>query len=233
MSDLAFDLASSLGGEPLTKSLAEILAIVRFRGDFRNTVRFPAANIETEIQAAWAELYELIADTNEGYWDTTAPLLTVAAQEYVALPSDAWRVRKLSRLDGSDYIPMDQIGIDRIDRFGTSNGRPVAFRLTARGADLYQVPDAVYTLRIVYTPVAPVLFEARQWYNGWEEYVIYGALIRLTLNEERSSGDWQAQLDMARARIVRGASQRKAQEPEYIPLRDSSWSDFDRDERWR
>lgn len=215
------------------KSLTDLLAIVRFRGDFRNTIRFPDANLTTEIQAAFAEVYELIADTNEGYWDTLGTVPTVASTAFVALPSDAWRVRKISRLDGTDYIPMMQIGIDDVDSFSTSStGRPVAYRLTARGADLYQTPDAVYTLRVIYTPLAPTLSAAREWYNGWEEYVVYGALVRLTLNEERSSGDWKGELADARARVVRGASGRKSQQPEYLVLHDGC-DDFDRDARWR
>lgn len=212
-------------------SLSDINATVRFRGGFRNAQRFPDANLNGEIQAAWKELYELIADTQQGYWDTKGTVPTVAAQDFVALPSDAWRVRKISRLDGSDYIPMDQVGIDDADRYGSTRTRPYAYTLTARGADLYPTPDAVYTLRVIYTPIAPTLSAAREYYNGWEEYVIYGALARLSQNEERSS-PWDTQLAFQRARILRGASERKAQEPEYLPLRDGL-SDFDRDERWR
>lgn len=61
-----------------SKSLADIVAAVRFRGDFRNTVRFPAADLEREVQASFAELYELIANVNEGYWDTDSTVSTVA-----------------------------------------------------------------------------------------------------------------------------------------------------------
>ena len=118
------------------KSLSDLLSEIRFRGNYRNTIRFPDANVTPEVQAAFAEFYELVADTNEGYWDTIGTVPTVAATAFAALPSDAWRVRKISRLEGTEYVPMDQIGIDDIDSFSTSkNGRPTAFRLTARGID--------------------------------------------------------------------------------------------------
>lgn len=214
------------------KSLAEINAIVRFRGDFRSSVRFPDANVNTEIQAAFAELYEAVADTNEGYWDTSATVVTVASTAFVALPSDAWRVRGIDRLDGSDYLELDQVGIADRNRFSITPGKPCAYRLTARGADLYPTPDAVYTLRVTYTPTAPVLSASREYFNNWDEYVTYGALLRLSLNSGRQTGEWQQQLDIQRARITRGASQRKAQEPEYLVLRDG-FDEFDRDERWR
>ncbi len=214
-----------------TKTLAEILEIVRFRGDFRNVQRFPTANVNAEIQAAWTELYELVADTNEGYFDTSATAATTAGTAFVAGPSDMWRVRGVDRLDGSDYIPLDQVGIDDRNRFGSTTDEPSAYRLTARGIDLYPTPGAIYTLRVTYTPTAPVLSAAREYFNGWEEYVIYGALIRLTLNQQRTGGDWERQLAMARERITRGASQRKAAEPEYLALREGGYGD-EREAGW-
>lgn len=213
-------------------SLATIISIVRFRGDMRSSIRFPDANLTTEIQAAWAELYQLIAQTNQGFWDTTTTSATTNAVDFVALPTGCWTVRKISRLEGTTYVPMDQIGIDDIDSFPAS-GRPVAFRPTARGVDLYPTPDAVYTLRFVYTPVAPTLGSAIEFYNGWEEFVIYGALIRLAANSERDITAWERQLEKARAVITAGASQRKAQEPDYIPIREMEWDETWRDERWR
>lgn len=224
------------------KSLTDIISAVRFRGDFRSTVRFPDANLTTEIQAAWSELYELIAETNEGYWDTDATLSTVASQPYISLPGDTWRVRGLDLLtpsgvnNGTDFLELPQVGISERNRYDATPGEPAAYRLTARGADLYPTPDRVYTMRLVYTPSAPVLdTTARQYYNGWEEYVIFGALIRLSLNEERDVSSWQAQLQMQKDRIMRGANQRKAQEPEYIPMREG-YSEYDtefsRDQRW-
>lgn len=221
------------------QSLAAIISIVRFRGDMRNTLRFPDANLTTEIQAAWAELYQLVAQTNQGFFDTTATAQTTAPNadlgifDFVALPTDAWIIRKVSRLDGTSYVPMDQIGIDDIDSFSVS-GRPEAFRPTARGIDLYPTPDAIYTLRFVYTPVAPTLGAAREFYNGWEEFVIYGALIRLAANSERDVSVWERQLEKARVLITGAAGARKAQEPDYIPIREGCGdSEFDRDQRWR
>lgn len=235
MSTMAFDLGSDLGGGTIPKSLADIIAVVRFRGDFRNTIRFPDANLTTEIQAAWCELYELIADTNEGYFDVDSIDITVANQPYIPLPIDAWRVRAIDVQCGSEWRPLDQVGIADRNRFSSTPGDPVAYRLTARGADIFPVPSGAFTLRTTYTPIAPVLGSGREFYNGWEEYVVYGALLRLALNEqsERVSG-WEKQLEFQRARISRGASQRKAQEPDYLPLRDCGGdSEIDRDQRWR
>lgn len=213
------------------KTLAEVRAIVRFRGDFRNTARFPDANVDTEIQAAHCEWYELVAGVNEGYFDTEANVSTVASQAYVALPAGTWRVRGIDRLDCTEYVPLHQIGVAERNRYGRSTSHPAAWRLTARGADLFPTPDAVYSLRVTYTPVAPDLGAGTDFYNSWEEYVVYATLLRLALNEERSTGEWQAQVDRQAARIVAAAGGRRSAEPEQIPLMDYYVDDDAR--RWR
>lgn len=205
----------------MTKTLAELEAIVRFRGDFRNSQRFPSANVTTEIQAAFGEFYELVDEVNQGYWDTTGTVPTVAAADFVALPTGTWRIRAVDRLDGTEYIPMRQVGIDDRNNYGTSGDRPLAYRTTARGIDLYPTPNAVYTLRVTYSPIAPTLDTTpRDYVNGWEEYVIFGALVRITLNQRRDASEWMTQLSMQRERVVRAASVRRSAEPELLPLHD-------------
>lgn len=214
-----------------SKSLADILTTVRYRGNFRDTLRHPDSSVIVEIQAAFAEFYQLVADVNEGYWDTKSNISTVAQQDYVALPASTWRVRGIDFLDGSEFRELSQIGFNERNRYSSTSDEPRAYRLTARGADLFPTPNAVYTLRVIYTPSVPVLGDARDFYNGWEEYVIFGALVRLELNEERSSV-WQGQLDRQAAIITGGASGRRSQEPEYIPLRTGhDFSDLEFDGR--
>ena len=235
MSDLAADLAADLGGPTVVKTLADLIAIVRFRGDMRNTVRFPDANLTTEIQAAFAEGYELIVQQNEGFFDTFDNVLTVAGMGFAVPPSDAWIVRAIDRQEGSDWIPVPRVGVKDRNKYGTTSARPVGHRLTARGIDLYPTPDAIYTLRVTYTPVAPTLDgNGRNFYNSWEEYAIFGALVRLYDNQGRDSTIWQKQLAAQAERIRRGADQRDASGPEYLNLREG-WSSDDSDDvdRWR
>lgn len=216
-----------------TKVLADIRAAVRFRGDFRNPQRFPDASIDIEIQAAFAEGYELVADVNEGYFDTQGNVSTAASTAFVALPTGTWRIRGVDRLDGSDFVEMRAVGVADRNRYGSTTGTPEAYRPTARGLDLYPTPDAIYTLRVTYTPVAPAIGATPiDFYNGWEEFTIYGALIRISLNEERDTREWQQQLELQRQRITRGASQRRSQEPELLVLRDGYGSDMDPHPWW-
>lgn len=217
MSDLAFPLALPLGGDSTTRILSDIRTIVRMRGDMRNAVRFPDSILDVEIQAAFGEGYELMESTCEGYFDVQDTDVTVAGQDYIALPVGTWKLRAIDRLDGTEWDPVVRVGIKDRNRYGTQQGKPLAHRLTARGADLYPTPDAVYTLRFTYTPSAPALDETpRNYYNGWEEYTVYGALVRLYQQQDRDEAKWQRGCDRARARILAAAPNRNASGPEYL-----------------
>lgn len=201
-------------------TLEQIRAVVRFRGDYQNVKKFPNADVNTEIQGAFGAFWELIADTHEGYWDTFASVSTVADQAYVAMPAGTWRVLGLDILEGDEYTQLAQIGVAERNRYGSSTDQPLAYRLTARGADLYPTPNGVYTLRVVYTPSAPALQEAgaREWYNGWEDFVVTETLRRLDERERKPLNERIAALKIITDRVKAGASFRKSQEPEYLNL---------------
>lgn len=202
--------------------LATLRAAVRFRGDYQNVRKFPDEDLNREIQTSFAEFYELIADTYEGYWDTQGTKTTTASTSFVALPADGWRVFGVDRLDGDQYVELRQVGTGDRNRFSTTTGTPVAYRLTARGIDLFPTPDAAYTLRVTYTPIAPALQEAqaREWFNGWENLVINLTLLKLDQREQRPLNERLAIIDREKMRITSGATKRKSQEPEYLNLRE-------------
>jgi hypothetical protein len=220
----------------MTKNLTDLIGILRFRGDMRNTVRFPDANLTTELQAAFAEGYELVVQQNEGFFDTTSNVTTTNSVGFVALPAGppvCWIVRAIDRQEGADWVPIPRVGVKDRNRYGTTNGRPVAHRLTARGIDLYPTPDATYTIRVTFTPVAPTLGATQiEFYNSWEEYSLNGALVRLYDNQGRDSSLWQRQLAAQAARIMKGADNRDASGPEYLNLREG-WDSDENDDRWR
>lgn len=203
-------------------SRATLRQTIRNRGGYTNTRHFSNDYLNTELQNAFGKFYQLVAECNEGWWDTTGNVSTVVSQAYVAMPSDCWTVRAVDRLDGTDYVEMPQIGIGERNKFSSTSGRPVAYRLSARGAELYPTPNAAYTLRVTYTPKAPALEEsaAREWYNGWEDFVIEETLLQLDKREQRPLGERMATLDRIIAAVKSGASQRRRQEPEYLNLRE-------------
>jgi len=212
-------------------NLAQIRSTVRLRGDYPLSPKFTDAYVNGEIQPAWSELYELVADTNEGWWDTKSTVTTTAGQDYVAMPATAWRIQGIDYLDGTVWRELRQVGVGDRNRWDTLQGIPVAYRLTARGADLYPTPDNVYTLRVHFTPIVTPLDESAtiQLYNDWQEYVVTSALLRLDTRQQRPSiPERMQELGRVRDRIVAAATKRRQQEPEYVQLREMpSWWGWD------
>lgn len=204
-------------------SLASIRAVVRFRGDIPRSPKFTDTLVGTEIQAAWAELYELIEHTNEGWWDKSTNVTTASSVDFVGLPSDAWKVKAIDRQDGTEWCELNQIGIGDRNRYGATSDEPLAFRLSARGVELFPTPDAVYTLRVTYTPNFTPLDETAtvELHNAWDEYIVYSAMIRLAVRQEQPIQELAAMLDAVKRRVITGASRRRQQEPEYLNLRET------------
>jgi len=210
------------------KTTASVISTIRFRGDYSNTKRFPDANIIVEMQASFAELYQAIAKENEGFFDIYSSATTTANTDFVALPANTWLVRAVDILDSGQFCELEAIGIKDRNRYQCTPAQPCAYRLTARGIDLYPTPDAVYTLRVLNTPSAPTMGDTFDFYNGWEEYVVYATLLRLSLNEEGDRAPWIAERDRARAIAITGANGRRSQSPQLIPLDDDMgyWSGY-------
>jgi len=214
-----------------TITLSAMRDIIRFRGSYENSTKFTDARVNVEINASLAELHELMADTWEGYFDTSTTTPTVAAQEHVDLPATFWRLRGVDVLIGGRYRELDQIGFGERNAYQTS-GRPCAYRSAAGGARgrliLYPTPNAVYTIRINYVPTVTALAadgDTIEAYNDWSEYVIMGALLRLEQREERPLGEIQQELERLRQRIVKAAGSRRAAGPELLVNRTTYWTD--------
>lgn len=222
----------------MTQTLSSLITSLRERGDARNVLRFPDSYLTKELQAAFAEGYELIEGAHEGWFDQYDNVSTVAHQAFVALPAGpppCWIVRAVDVLVGTEYTPVPRVGVKDRLRYGNTEGRPTAHRLTVRGIDLFPTPDAIYTLRVLNTPAAPTLDTTpREFYNSWEEYTLYGALVRLYENQGRDPSGWQKQLDRTAARIVKAASSRNSSGPEYLNLREGITGEFGGDDdAWR
>lgn len=207
---------------------------VQQRGNYENSARFTPAYLNDQINIAWGELYEILSSVHQGYFDIESTLTTTANQDTVSLPADFWRLRGVDmQLDTTPtWVEMNQIGItERNNYVGAS--RPAAYRVASGGTrgtlKLYPTPDAVYTMRVVYEPTKIVLAgdsDAIEDFNGWADYVVVAALLRLDEREQRPLNDRLQMLERCKRRVTEGATERRAAEPEYlIPRSSASWGD--------
>lgn len=199
-----------------------IRGTIRLRGDYTNTRRFSNDYLNTEIQTSFGHFWRIVDSARQGWWDTEGTVTTIVGQAFIAPPADAKVVKGVDRLDGGNFIEMPQVGIDARNRWGSGNGKPLAYWLSSRGIELGRGADAAYTLRVLHTPKPPILTEneEREWYDGWEDYVIEKTLFELDSREGKPMGDRQMKLDRAEKALRDGAGERRQQEPEYLRLRE-------------
>lgn len=206
---------------------AKLRETIRTRGDYTNVRRFSNDYLNDEIQTAFGHFWRIVDEAHQGWWDTEDTVSTVSGTAYVALPTDAKVVKAVDRLDGGEYVPLMQVGINDRNRFGAGTGKPVAYRLSARGVELYKTPGAVYTLRVMFSPKAPALTESgsREWYDGWEDFVIEKVLFELDSREGKPLNDRIVKLKAAEDALRASSSERRQQEPEYLALRELADTD--------
>ena len=206
---------------------AQLRSTVRLRGDYTNVRRFSEDYLNDEIQTAFGHFWRIVEEAHQGWWDKDDTVTTVADQAYIALPTDAKVLKALDRLDGDNYIEVSQVSLSERNRFGSSTGKPVAHRLSSRGIELYPTPNAVYTIRVTYTPKPPALAESQpyEWYDGWEDFVIEKVLMELDSREGKPLNDRMVKLDNAEKALRSSSSARRQQEPEYLPLRECGGGD--------
>ncbi len=208
-------------------TLEQIRGIIRFRGDYQNVRKFPNTSVDQEAQIAFGKFYQLVAEANQGWWDTQDTVTTTANIAYVAPPTNTWQVKGVDLLDG-DYRELRQVSHTERNRFGNTTAMPEMYFLSARGIELMATPNAVYTLRVLYTPRAPLLAtsQPREWYNGWEEYVIESVLAVLDKREGNPrAAEHFASVDRIEKSVRTGAGERRQQEPEYLRLREFDSTD--------
>ena len=214
-------------------TLAQIRQTIRDRGDYQNTRKFTNTFLDTLAQQAFGKFWQLVDSTHSGWWDTDTTTTTTNNVAFVATPTNCWKVNGVDILDG-EYRELRQVSRTERNRYSASTDKPSAYYLSARGIELLATPNAAYTLRVLYTPRAPALAESqpREWFNGWEEYVIVSVLC--VLDEREGSPhlrDRQATLVEIEKSVRQGAGERRQQEPEYINLRENAsldpWYDGD------
>lgn len=211
-------------------TLTQLRDQVRKLGDYENAPRITDVFVDDCLRKALAELYDLVTGAFEGEYTTVASLVTVAGEQTVELPDDFYELRALDRDYGDDrFAPLRRVTILETYRY-PGRGAPYCYMLHRASAEtdsvgtarLFPVPDGVYTLRIVYDPLPPVLEDdddSFDFRNGWEELLVHRALVRIDEREERPTGERLALIGKLEERVKKSAERRNSAEPEYLEPR--------------
>lgn len=137
-----------------------------------------SANITDFITLAEAQLS---ADVRGRLMDAKTTVVTVAGVNTVALPTDMLEMRRFG-VAGTGYQALSYRSPDEMSADFQNNysGQPAVFTVIGANAELSPIPDAVYSLELVYRQRIPALSVSAptNWLlTNWPNAYLYAALL--------------------------------------------------------
>jgi hypothetical protein len=136
--------------------------------------------------------------------DTVSTLSTVSGTETVALPGDVLSIRSLTVTSSTPVIALDYVTPEklRIDYAYKTSGTPVVYALAGANVYLAPIPDAVYTLTIVYQARVPSLSDSvttNYVLTNYPDVYLYGALANAGpyIEDNARVSQWKQAFQMA------------------------------------
>lgn len=182
----------------------------------------------------------LVSLHGEDYYTAVTTLSTSAGVATVALPTRCMRIKSVLWVESSDRIvPLDRISYDEFRDGGSSPTDPDSwdgppkYMLVGQSISFVPVPNAVYSLRLVYVQsLADLSADGDTWEYGlgWDEWVIADVCSKVARRKDRDVAPFQ----LARAdaeRLVRESATGRDEGGVYMVRRihgQSSLSEYDR-----
>lgn len=207
----------------------------RQRADMVNSRFVTDAELNTYINASIDELYDLlIASRGENYYVKSYSFTTSTNVDTYALPAD------FLKLMGVDYVTSTTQAITlKAFRWQERNRFREPFYNTRNYNLMYQVrgdnlvfiptPNGNQLIKLWYVPRAVDLTTDTASFdgiNGWEEYVVIDAAIKMRVKEESPVEELMIAKQDMKARILSASSGRDSGEPARVVDTDSNYAGF-------
>ncbi len=211
-------------------TLAEIKQQVRDRTDQNNSEFIEDAELGRYINQSYKELYDLLVATFEDYYMKSPLEFTVADNENTYdLPEDFYKLRGLdAALSGgpqSEWQTVYPFNFGERNRNDRNINRTiygiitVSYRVIGDRLEILPSNRASGDYRLWYTPRATDLVadtDVMDGVNGWEEYVIVDACIKVMQKEESDARMFMVQKEQLKTRIESMAMDRDSGSSEKI-----------------
>lgn len=182
-----------------------------------------ATSLDAFINAGLDALYDLMVQAyGEDYFLTSSAFTTVAGTATYALPADFGKLRGVDLLyTGNTRVPLSRFNFAERNRLRDPllAGEVPSYRLQGSLLWLEPAPTAAYSGTLWYVPSRPLLVNGADSVNvpnGWEDYAVLEAAIRVGLKEEGDVSGLLSLQERMRARLEAAVESRDAGEPERV-----------------
>jgi len=210
-----------------TVTLLSLRTQSRQRADMENTTFVSDTELNGYINASASELYDLLIGVYEDYKITSQSVSIVANTDTYSLPNDFYKLR------GVDLV-LDSLGNavtlkpfnfqERNSYLFTPTWNVVGlsylrYHLQGDSIRFVPVPSSSQTLKLWYIPSITTLSadgDTLDGVNGFEEYVVIDAAIKMRIKEETDTSELERQKALMMNRINSMAVNRDAGSPERV-----------------
>lgn len=208
-------------------TLGEIKTQARQRSDMENSEFVSDAELTAYINASLAELHDLlIASYNDDYVMNEHIFTSNSALQY-DLPTDFYKLRGVDVRRGANgqWATVKRFNFNRRNEQQNAYawnllGLPyLEYRLVGSKIRFNRTPDTQLEFRLFYHPkVAKLVVDADSYddVNGFAEYVVVDAAIKMMQKEESDVSVLMAQKEALKQRITAMAANRDANEPASV-----------------
>jgi len=207
-------------------SLLDLRLRARQRADRENSNFVEDEELNFYINGSIAELHDLLVGANSAdYAISDSTFTTVNAVADYALPADFYKLKGVdAKITASDWFSLRPFNFNERNRnldpsWGLLNVPSVRYRLLGSNIRFSPVPDAGMTVRLWYTPTAPVLVadgDVLTDLNFYADYVIIDAAIKYLNKEESDVSVLMQQKAEMKRRIEIMANNRDEGQPETV-----------------
>lgn len=209
-------------------TLAQLKEQCRQRSDMENSEFVADDELRAYINASLAELHDLLIGAyNEDYYMEEHQFASDGTSVAYALPADFYKLRgvDVQQSTNGDWATVKRFNFNRRNEQQNAFtwnllGLPyLEYRLVGSNIRFNRIADANLNFRIFYHPKSVELVldtDEFEDINGFVEYVIVDAAIKMLNKEESDTQVLMAQKEALRQRITAMAQNRDANEPESV-----------------
>jgi hypothetical protein len=211
----------------MSVTLAQLRTRSRQRADMEDSDFVSDSELNGYINASIAELHDLlVAAYGEDYFLASPHAITTSngTADY-NLPTDFYKIKGVDvRLNSNDWSSIRPFNFNERNRnqdvtWGIIGGPNLRYRVMGSKIKFSPTPTGTYSVQLWYVPVATTLAsdsDSLNDVNGFSEYVIVDAAIKMLQKEESDVSVLLAQKADLRKRIENMAANRDAGQPESI-----------------
>lgn len=200
-------------------TLATLRTRARQRADMENSGFISDSELNSIINASYAELYDLLVSKyGEDYFVADAfTITTISNMETYSLPSDFYKLLGVDfKLDASNWASLQKFDFSDRNLYQSGSTQLInilKYRIFGSNLKITPIPSAGEILRVWYIPLPTTLASDSDSFsgiNGFEEYVVIDAAIKMLTKEESDTQQLLVEKLAMKLRIEQMAHSRDA-----------------------